>query len=99
MSDKWYTKEEALATGLPCYISDNKGWTFQPYDFAVLLSQSRCEKFEIPILSSGRELPSAFRYENVDRYYPLYDRTDVFASGELDMKDLYDYEIMGNLKT
>lgn len=99
----WYTKEEVLATGLPYYIPKSKRWTSKPYPFAVLLSKSRCKELGIPILSSGREKPSAFRYaaaagagsgDNQHRYIPLYDRTDVFDTGKLSMHILFDHEVM-----
>lgn len=100
----WHNKEEVLETGLPYYINDSKGWSESPYDYAVLLTKSRCKEFGIPILSSGSERPSAFRYaaaagtgtgDNSHRYYPLYDRTDIFKAGEIDMKLLFAHEIMG----
>ncbi|MEI7028390.1 hypothetical protein [Paenibacillus sp. y28] len=102
----WYSKAEVLETGLPYYIPSSKRWTQEPYPFAVLLTKTRCQDFGIPILPQGRELPSAFRYaaaagtgtdDKTHRYYPLYDRTDVFKSGELAMELLNKYEIMGKL--
>ncbi|WCF11586.1 hypothetical protein NDS46_30020 (plasmid) [Paenibacillus thiaminolyticus] len=102
----WYSKEEVLETGLPYYIPASKRWTKEPYEFAVLLTKSRCKEFGVPILRNGHEKPSAFRYaaaagtgtdDKTHRYFPLYDRTDVFKSGELDSKDLYEHEIMGKL--
>ena len=102
----WYSKNEVLETGLPYYIPASKRWTHEPYPFAVLLTKSRCREFGIPILSSGNEKPSAFRYaaaagtgtdDKTHRYYPLYDRTSVFVSGELSMNLLYEHEIMGKL--
>lgn len=99
----WFTKEEVLETGLPYYIPRSKRWTHKPYPFAVLLSKSRCKELGIPILSNGREKPSAFRYaaaagtgssDNQHRYIPLYDRTDVFEGGELDVHILFDHEVM-----
>lgn len=98
----WFTKEEVLETGLPYYIPASKRWTDAPYPFAVLLTRSRCSKLGMPILSSGREKPSAFRYlaaagsgtsdDKRYRYVPLYDRTDVYQ----EIKDqLYEHEIMG----
>lgn len=100
----WYTKEEVIETGLPYYIGASKRWTDERYGFAVLLTKSRCKEFGIPILTNGFEAPSAFRYaaaagtgsgDSKHRYFPLYDRTSVFESGELDMKLLYEHEIMG----
>jgi len=99
----WYTKEEVLETGLPYYIPTSKRWTHSPYPFAVLLSKSRCEKLGVPILSSGREFPSAFRYKssagtgksNTDkryRYIPLYDRTDAYDAIK---EKLFEHEMMG----
>lgn len=103
----WYNKEEVLATGLPYYIPRSGRWTHEPYDFAVLLTKSRCKGFGIPILCKmGYEAPSAFRYaaaagtgtdDKLHRYIPLYDRTDVFEHGEISMSKLYDHEIMGSL--
>lgn len=104
----WYTKEEVLQTGLPYYIPRSKRWTHEPYPFAVLLTKSRCKEFGCPVMGNGvikeerGEYPSAFRYasaagtgtdDKAHRYIPLYDRTDVFES-ELDIKLLYDHEIM-----
>lgn len=96
----WYTKEEVLETGLPYYIPASKRWTDTPYQFAVLLTKSRCEKLGVPILRNGHEKQSAFRYsanagvgtnDKTHRYVPLYDRTDVYE----EIKDeLYDHEIM-----
>ncbi|WP_144940153.1 hypothetical protein [Paenibacillus sp. 32O-W] len=100
----WHTKSEVLETGLPYYIPRSKRWTYTPYPFAVLLSKSRCKELGIPILSSGREKPSAFRYaaaagtgsgDNQHRFIPLYDRTAVFISGEIDMSVLFAGELMG----
>lgn len=99
----WYTKREVLETGLPYYIPASERWTHKPYEFAVLLTKSRCKEFGIPILSSGNEEPSAFRYaaaagtgtdDKTNRYIPLYDRTSVFAKGEISMDKLYKHEIM-----
>ncbi|MCM3492871.1 hypothetical protein M4D52_05375 [Paenibacillus lactis] len=99
----WYTKEEVLETGLPYFIPSSKRWTDTPYPFAVLLTKSRCDELGIPILASGREMPSAFRYlalagrgTNEDkryRYAPLYDRTDAY---HLIKDQLYPHEIMGD---
>lgn len=99
----WYTKEEVLETGLPSYNSNSKRWTHEPYPFAVLLTKTRCKELGVPILESGRELPSAFRHialagrgTNDDkryRYAPLYDRT---VSYELLKEELYEHEIMGD---
>ncbi|MEO3947661.1 hypothetical protein [Gorillibacterium sp. CAU 1737] len=100
----WYTKEEVLATGLPYYIPASKRWTAMPYDYAVLMTKSRCKQLGMPILSSGNEDPCAFRYASgasmgsdtkAYRYIPLYDRTDVFEAGELDVNILYPGELMG----
>lgn len=94
----WYNKAEVLETGLPYYIPASKRWTSEPYPFAVLLTKSRCKEFGVPILPSGREKPCAFRYSSPKGlYYPLYDRTSVFLSGELSIDHLYDHEIMGML--
>jgi len=99
----WYTKAEVEETGLPYYIPRSKRWTHKPYPFAVLLSKSRCKELGIPILSSGREKPSAFRYaaaagtgsgDNQHRFIPLYDRTDVYEAGEISLEELFDYEVM-----
>ncbi|MEK8128382.1 hypothetical protein WMW72_10750 [Paenibacillus filicis] len=101
----WYNKQEVLDTGLPYWINANRGWTQQPYPFAVLLTKSRCKEFGVPILSSGNEKPSAFRYaaaagtgtgDNKHRYYPLYDRTDVYEVGEITKEQLFRHEVMGD---
>lgn len=102
----WYTREEVLETGLPSYNSNSKRWTHEPYPFAVLLTKSRCKELGVPILESGRELPSAFRHialaghgTNEDkryRYAPLYDRT---VSYDLLKNNLYEHEIMGDSDT
>ncbi|MFK4167222.1 hypothetical protein ACI2LM_13330 [Paenibacillus lautus] len=99
----WYTKEEVVETGLPYFIPSSKRWTDTPYPFAVLLTKSRCVDLGVPILASGREKPSAFRYialagrgTNDDkryRYAPLYDRTDAY---HLIKDQLYPHEIMGD---
>lgn len=99
----WYTKDEVLETGLPYYITSSNRWTDTPYPFAVLLTKSRCNDLKVPILGSGREKPSAFRYialagrgTNEDkryRYAPLYDRTDAHY---LIKDQLFPHEIMGN---
>lgn len=100
----WYSKEEFLETGLPCYFPASDQWTHTPYDWAVLLTKSRCEQLGVPILGSGREFPSAFRFlgmgafgetredEGFD-YIPLYDRTDAF---ELLRDSLLNSELMVN---
>lgn len=97
----WYSKEEADATGLPVWIKRHSmqpgQWTHKPYDFAVLLTRSRCKELGMPALRNGRESPSAFRYKNSGsqyRYIPLYDRTDVFVNGELPYTILNEWEIM-----
>lgn len=99
----WFTKEEVLETGLPYYIPASERWTHEPYDYAVLLTKSRCKEFGIPILSNGMEKPSAFRYaaaagtgtsDKLHRYFPLYDRTDVFTSGEISFNKLFKGETM-----
>lgn len=100
----WYTKEEVLETGLPSYNSNSKRWTHEPYPFAVLLTKTRCNELGIPILESGRELPSAFRHialagrggsseDKRYRYAPLYDRSEAY---HLIKDQLYVHEIMGN---
>lgn len=99
----WYTKDEVLETGLPYYITASNRWTDTPYPFAVLLTKSRCNDLKVPILGSGREKPSAFRYialagrgTNEDkryRYAPLYDRSDAY---HLIKDQLYPHEIMGD---
>ncbi|MEK5163160.1 hypothetical protein NYE69_12585 [Paenibacillus sp. FSL R5-0527] len=96
-----FTKEEVIQTGLPYYIPTSNRWTHEPYEFAVLLSKTRCKQLGIPILSSGREKPSAFLWspaagtgtsDLTHRYVPLYDRTDAYN----EIKDkLYPREIMG----
>ncbi len=99
----WYTKEEVLESGLPYYIPASSRWTAEPYDYAVLLTKSRCKEFGIPILSNGLERPSAFRYgaaagtgtgDSTHRYFPLYDRTSVFTSGEIAFNKLFKGETM-----
>lgn len=106
----FYTKEEVLATGLPYYIPASKRWTSTPYEFAVLLSKTRCKEFRMPVMGNGvikedgsGEYPSAFRYaaaagtgtdDKTHRYIPLYDRTDVWKSGEISLDKLYEHEIM-----
>ena len=98
----WFSKQEVLDTGLPYFIPASRRWTAVPYEFAVLLTKTRCERLGVPILSSGRENPSAFRYtasagtgrsseDKRYRYIPLYDRTDAY---ELLKEELYPYEIM-----
>lgn len=98
----WYTKDEVQETGLPYWIAASKRWTHAPYEFAILLSRSRCKELGAPILSDGHEHPSAFRYaaaagkgDNRHRYIPLYDRTDLYPTLLADGVHLYDYEIMG----
>jgi hypothetical protein len=100
----WYTKEEVLETGLPYYIPRSDKWTSEPYPFAVLLTKSRCKQLGMPILRSGNEKPSAFKYaanagsgtgDLNHRYVPLYDRTDVFEAGELSISILFKGEMMG----
>lgn len=90
----WYSKEEMLETGLPYFISS---WSHEPYDFALLLTKTRCASLKMPILRSGREKPSAFYYNNAPnhkyRYIPLYDRTDAFD--EVRDVEFKPYEIMG----
>jgi hypothetical protein len=99
----WYTKEEVANTGLPYYIPTSERWTETPYEFAVLLTKSRCREFGIPILGNGAERPSAFLYnplagrgtnDKTHRYVPLYDRSSVFETGEIDMDRLYKREFM-----
>lgn len=97
----WHTKEEVLETGLPYYqhIHPSPGkWSHKPYDFAVLLTKSRCERLGYPILRNGKEAISAFRYlgspSNKYRFVPLYDRTSPFEAGELTREQLYPHEIM-----
>ena len=98
----WYSKEEAYATGLPIWIRRDSmqpgQWTHKPYDLAVLLTRTRCKELGMPTLRNGMEAPSAFRYKNSEgsqyRYIPLYDRTDVFESGELPFTILNEWEIM-----
>lgn len=100
----WYTKDEALSTGLPIWIkagSYKQGkWTTEPYEKAILLTLTRCKKLGMPVLRNGYEAPSAFKYNNAEnssyRYIPLYDRTDVFENGELPYSILNDGEVMGN---
>ncbi|ETT32153.1 MULTISPECIES: hypothetical protein [unclassified Paenibacillus] len=96
-----YSKEEVIASGLPYYIPKSKRWTHTPYPFAILISKSRCERFGMPILGSGREKPSAFLYsasagtgtdDKKHRYIPLYDRTSAL-SGDESIR-LYPHEIM-----
>lgn len=98
----WYSKEEVLETGLPYYTGSR--WTAEPYRFAVLLTKTRCEELKMPILKDGHEKPSAFRYaaaagvgtgDHKHRYFPLYDRTSVFETGELPLSILYKHEVMG----
>lgn len=100
----WYSKEEVIDTRLPYYIPSSKRWTHEPYEFAILLTKSRSKEFGVPILSNDHEKPSAFRYaaaagtgtdDKIHRYFPLYDRTEAFTSGNLDEKILYQHEIMG----
>lgn len=100
----WFTKQEVLETGLPYYIPRSDRWTDEPYSFAVLLSKTRCKVLGVPILESGRESPSAFRYsaaagtgtnDNKHRFIPLYDRTDAY---HLIKDQLYENEIMGSHK-
>ena len=99
----WLTKEEAEATGLPIYrksIWNNKaGWSHEPYPIAALLTRTRCKELGMPALRNGSEAPSAYLYSNTpsDRYrfVPLYDRTDVFMSGELPWSILQKHELMG----
>jgi hypothetical protein len=104
----WYTKEEMLQTGLPYWKPkiwytkeggmNEPGWSHKPYEYAVLLTKSRCKELGMPILEEGREKPSAFLYINAPgnkyRYVPLYDRTSVFQSGELSENILKPHEIM-----
>lgn len=99
----WFTKEEAVKTGLPYFIPSSRRWTSRPYEFAVLLSKSRCEHFGKAIADG--EDPVAFRYnssagiggsrdEKSFRYVPLYDRTQFFQENGLDVKNLFPYELM-----
>jgi len=98
----WYTKDEVQATGLPYWITASKRWTHAPYDFAILLSRSRCKELGAPILSNGYEHPIAFRYASAaqgqHRYIPLYDRTDLYWNLVSEGIHLYDYEQMGIAK-
>ncbi|RXZ84606.1 hypothetical protein EBB07_00900 [Paenibacillaceae bacterium] len=95
-----YTKAEVVASGLPYYIPASKRWTSKPYRFAVLLPESRCDRFRVPI-TRNREKPSAFLYsasagtgtnDKRHRYIPLYDRTDAMQA-VADAR-LYPHEIM-----
>lgn len=78
-----YTKEEVICSGLPYFIPRSGRWTSMPYDYAILLSPSRCARFKVPI--GKEELPSAFLFcalagsgtdDQTHRYVPLYDRTE-----------------------
>jgi hypothetical protein len=99
-----YNREEAYGSGLPIYIPNSKRWTHTPYEFAVLISRSRCNHFGVPALSDGKEKPSALLYaanagmgtnDLKHRYVPLYDRTSVFVN-EIGLKELIPREIMRN---
>lgn len=73
-----YSKEEVIASGLPYYIPKSKRWTHTPYPFAILISKSRCERFGMPILGSGREKPSAFLYSASAGTGPMTKSIDTF---------------------
>jgi hypothetical protein len=96
----WLSKEEVLATGLPYYSvkDDIGGWSSKAFSFAVLLSKTRCQKLKCPILSKGKEKPSAYRYARSPIgkycYVPLYDRTEFYLSGNIERKSLEPHEIM-----
>ncbi|QKS43463.1 hypothetical protein HUB94_02775 (plasmid) [Paenibacillus cellulosilyticus] len=101
----WYTKDEVIATNLPYWIAASSRWTSEPYNFAILLSKTRCQELGAPILSNGREHPSAFRYaaaagkgDNRHRYIPLYDRTEMYSTIIAENIRLYNYEQMGAAK-
>lgn len=102
----WLTKEEVKETGLPCYhkkIWDGKeaGWSHEPYPYAALLTRTRCKQLGMPALRTGSEAPSAYLYINATsdkyRFVPLFDRTDVFESGELSWDVLQPHEKMGEI--
>jgi len=99
----WMTREEAEATGLPLWIQPSLSapgrWTHEPYEHAVLLTRTRCEKLRMPALRDGMEAPCAYRYANGGahsyRYVPVFDRTSVFHKGELPYSILKSGEEMG----
>ncbi|WP_088832618.1 hypothetical protein [Paenibacillus tyrfis] len=77
-----YAKAEVVASGLPYYIPSSSRWTSRPYPYAILLSKTRCEQYNVP--TEEGEQPAAFLYaanagRGTDdlrhRYVPLYDRT------------------------
>ena len=96
------TNDEVIATGLPYYLPASKQWNDEPYDFAILLSEKRCLIFGVPILDNGTERPAAFYYaggtdkDNPYQFWPLYDRTEKYKSGELRMIPFDHYESMGH---
>jgi hypothetical protein len=94
-----YNKLEVKRSGLPVYIPRSSRWTSKPYRFAVLMSKSRCQRFDLPV--NRGESPAAFLYsasagtgtnDLSHRYYPLYDRTEAMAANEA--ARLYPHEIM-----
>lgn len=84
------SEEEVKQSGLPIFNVKNNTWSSYPYEFAVLLTEYRCNKLDVPILGSGREKASAYRTLG-SNYESLYDRTGAYE--ELASK-LYPYEIM-----
>lgn len=94
----WFNKQEVSETGLPYYIPASEKWTDTPYEFAVLLTKSRCKSLGVPIMRNG-EKPVAFRLlsgaSGKHRYAPLYDRTDAYEEIK---NELYKHELMGEVK-
>jgi hypothetical protein len=96
-----YNRQEVLDSRLPYFIPRSQRWNGEQYDFAVLLSKTRCRELGVPIMENG-EQPSAFLYSpnagrgtnDLDhRYHALYDRTDAYE----EIKDrLHPREIMGD---
>ncbi|SDF35759.1 hypothetical protein SAMN04488542_109120 [Fontibacillus panacisegetis] len=94
-----YNKLEVERSGLPVYIPRSSRLTSKPYRFAVLMSKSRCQRFDLPV--NRGESPAAFLYaanagtgtnDLTHRYYPLFDRTEAMADDE--SARLYPHEIM-----
>ncbi|MEK5061128.1 hypothetical protein BK126_26155 [Paenibacillus sp. FSL H7-0326] len=92
MLKRRYSLQEVQETGLPWMNEIERVWSSAPYPFAVLLPEERCMQLGVPILSSGREYPSAFRSRG-NEFIPLYDRTDVY---KLLKNRLFPYELMGS---
>lgn len=87
---RWWTKEEAEATGLPIFgfykWSDGKEPSAQ-----ILLTESRCAELGVPVRTE--ELPVAFRFsvngEAKRKFCRLFDRT-----GQVNESDLLEKEIV-----